>query len=196
MVFPVPRHRRLELRGRSNTLAGDICNVQSSELSQSTWNREQGRMCQEICPLLHGDGKIFGAVNSSSLLQIYRCPSQYISRLPTSRLHILRSALPAKPENWYDRSLFNELEKGKHIFPFRSPRSHGRNILQIKSKEIELSKKFFVVYNSIKEIRTSMKMNLNINDDKGLLSDLLSRLKSHLTVKSSEIHACATAAGA
>ena len=51
---------------------------------------------------------------------------------------------------------------------------------KIKSKEIELNKKVFVVYNSIKEIRTSMKMNLNINDDKGLLSDLLSRLKSHL----------------
>ena len=32
------------------------------------------------------------------------------------------------PFSWW--SLFNELEKGKHIFPFRSPCSHGRNILQ------------------------------------------------------------------
>ena len=28
---------------RSNILAGGICNVQSSELSQPVWNREQGR---------------------------------------------------------------------------------------------------------------------------------------------------------
>ena len=40
----------------------------------------QSSHSQEICPLLHGDGKIFRAMNSSSLLQIYRCPSQYISR--------------------------------------------------------------------------------------------------------------------
>lgn len=74
----------------------------------------------------------------------------------------------------------------QNIYPCRVGYNEYKSIntfffpYKIKSKEIELSKKFFVVYNSIKEIRTSMKMNLNINDDKGLLSDLLSRLKSHL----------------